>query len=447
MDDLAATQGHLQDDTQVDRAEKASYLTPKSAHQNRLGAELDIHALDATFKRSGVAAFHSWFPYLEGYSPHFVRQVHSSYMPKARHVMDPFVGSGTTPIVLGQEGIDTSYAEANPAMAFVTRTKLNAIAASSRRSSIAKDLRVLATTLDAQQEVTAENVDLKKNYESTFGHSEFFHPRTLKTVLRLRTLNDEISKTHCDVVVDCFTLAVMSALIPCSLLKRAGDLRFRTEKELSRGLSNPVADTSRLLLQMADEIEFLSPSTGKAKFVGSDARQLISDRVVDGVITSPPYLNGTNYIRNARLELWYLRFLTSKKSIRDLRNGVVTSGINDVDASTRHEAVSAGVDKVASQLRVAAYDDRIAKMVGGYFFDMKQVLCRASEFTRTGGAICIDIGDSVYAGIHVPTDDILIEIGLGVGLKLQDLVYLRKRRSNGGQELRQTLIVFRKQAR
>ena len=34
---------------------------------------------------------------------------------------------------------------------------------------------------------------------------------------------------------------------------------------------------------------------------------------VDVIVTSPPYLNGTNYIRNTKLELWFLGYLKVKK--------------------------------------------------------------------------------------------------------------------------------------
>ena len=45
--------------------------------------------------------------------------------------------------------------------------------------------------------------------------------------------------------------------------------------------------------------------------VCEDARKLanVPHLGVSGVITSPPYLNGTNYFRNTKIELWFLRAL------------------------------------------------------------------------------------------------------------------------------------------
>ena len=41
-------------------------------------------------------------------------------------------------------------------------------------------------------------------------------------------------------------------------------------------------------------------------------------------------LNGTNYIRNTKLELWFLGKLKSENDLRVLRDEILTSGINDV---------------------------------------------------------------------------------------------------------------------
>ena len=160
------------------------------------------------------------------------------------------------------------------------------------------------------------------------------------------------------------------------------------------------------------------------------------------VITSPPYLNGTNYIRNAKLELWYLRYINEKSDLRRLRDKVITSGINDVDAQTRWAPVTEGIKRVVSELQANAYDERIAKMVGGYFYDMAAVFRSLSACTRSGAHLCIDIGDSIYAGVHVPTDDLLVEVAESVGFRTLERMHLRKRVSKGGAAVRQQLLVF-----
>lgn len=410
----------------------------------RNGFDLDLVPLDATFRESGEAPLHSWFPYLEGYSPRFVERVRLEYLRDARRIIEPFAGSGTTPIVLGQAGIECAFSEANPAMAFIATTKLAVLRLDGRqRAALADSLTSLAGTLQERIGAKATDDALRTSYATTFGSSVFFDELTLENVLRLRTVNDELAAKD-RLLGDCFSVAVLSSLIPSSRLKRAGDLRYRTPKELAIGLPNPIALTCERLVAQAQDLAQSAPLKADAHFACATASALNAHvgEGWDGVITSPPYLNGTNYIRNARLELWYLRHLNENADLRRLRDRVITSGINDVHAQTRWEPVTPGIERVVRSIEANAYDSRIAKMVGGYFHDMALVLSALGQCLRPGGRLCIDIGDSIYNRVHVPTDDLLVEVAESMAYKTLERVHLRKRISKGGASVRQQLLVF-----
>ncbi len=155
--------------------------------------------------------------------------------------------------------------------------------------------------------------DLRDSYTSTFGDSVFFDDDTLENILRLRTITDEVYEEDKN-LGNCFSLAVLASLIPASRLKRAGDLRFKTPKELLAGIPCILQAVSECLVTQATDIATATELRAPTQFACDTARGLRKavDGIWDGVITSPPYLNGTNYIRNARLELWYLRELRSK---------------------------------------------------------------------------------------------------------------------------------------
>jgi DNA modification methylase len=410
----------------------------------RDGNDLDLAPLDATFRDSSEVPLHSWFPYLEGYSPRFVERVRREYLGNATRILEPFAGTGTTPIVLGQAGITCAFAEANPAMAFIAQTKLSVLRLDlSARASLASNLRKLARSLPRRSAAARPDEELRVTYNTTFGTSVFFDAPSLEAFLCLRTVNDELSSDD-RLLGDCFAVAVLSSLIPSSLLKRAGDLRYRTPKELALGLPNPLDAVSSRLIAQAEDLAHSRMLTAEAHLASETAgnlhEQLDSDW--DGVITSPPYLNGTNYIRNARLELWYLRHLKENSDLRRLRDRVVTSGINDVHARTRWQPVTPGVEKVVREIEQNSYDTRIAKMVGGYFRDMADVFASLDKCLRPEARLCIDIGDSIYNRVHVPTDDLLVEVAESMGFRTIERVHLRKRVSKGGQAVRQQLLVF-----
>jgi DNA modification methylase len=412
----------------------------------RHGGSIDIEPFDATFRDSSRAPLHSWFPYLEGYSPRFVEGVRLEFLPRARRILEPFAGSGTTPIVLGQSGIECAYSEANPAMAFVIQTKLEVLSLSLEdRTKLAQKISNLNKHLVFRVHQAAPDIVLQASYTSTFGESVFFDEIALQNILRLRTVNDEVNNEDA-LLGRCLTLAVLASLIPSSRLKRAGDLRYKTPKELLAGTPCVLDNVGARLASQSDDIRSAKEVRANTHFACATAGELHNavQGGWDGVITSPPYLNGTNYIRNARLELWYDRYIASKADLRRLRDGVITSGINDVDSQTDWRPVTKGVERVVAELEREAYDDRISKMVGGYFRDMKVVLDAASRCLNNKGRLCIDIGDSIYAGIHVPTDDLLVEVADSLGLNTVERIHLRKRTSKGGKPVRQQLLVFEK---
>ena len=410
----------------------------------RDGRELDLEPLDATFRDSSEAPLHSWFPYLEGYSPRFVERVRHQYLRDAQRIIEPFAGSGTTPIVLGQVGIECAFSEANPAMVFIAETKLAVLRLGElERKALARSLMSLAGKLPQRVAAATTDEGLKASYATTFGASVFFDEPALDAILRLRTVNNELTAKD-RLLGDCFAVAVLSSLIPSSRLKRAGDLRYRTPKELAAGLPHPVEQTSSRLIAQAEDLKQSDPLKADSRFACATAGSLHEHvgEGWDGVITSPPYLNGTNYIRNARLELWYLRHLSENADLRRLRDRVITSGINDVHAQTRWQPVTPGVERVVRAIEANAYDSRIAKMVGGYFHDMAAVFTSLGECLRPGGRLCIDIGDSIYNRVHVPTDDLLVEVAESMGYETVERVHLRKRISKGGEAVRQQLLVF-----
>lgn len=437
------------DDSSIGAATKEAVvgqlaLFPRNINDLRSGADISLDRLDATFRDSTRAPLHSWFPYLEGYSPKFVKRVQQEFLPDAKRIIEPFAGSGTTPIVLGQSGIECSFSEINPAMAFIARTKLSVLKLDScKRECLAQDLVLLSVRLPQLVADASSAVDLHNSYLASFGKSIFFDEPAFDTILRLRHVNDGINQRD-RLVGDCFTIAILSSLIPVSRLKRAGDLRYRTSKELACGLPNPTDQVANRLVGQAQDILQVDGLETDAFYACAAAKDL--DKNIgegwDGVITSPPYLNGTNYIRNARLELWYMRYLKEKSDLRNLRDHVITSGINDVHAKTTWSPVTPGVEVVVKAIERNSYDMRIARMVGGYFNDMAAVFSSLRTCLRPGAKMCIDIGDSIYNNVHVPTDDLLVEVAESLGYKSIERIHLRKRISKGGGAVRQQLLVF-----
>jgi DNA modification methylase len=425
-------------------------MTPVASREDRqlrlFGTALPdaLHPSHVTYTGGADEPGHLWYPYLEGYSPEFVRHTLVNYMPSARRIIDPFGGAGTTPLTLSAMGLHSGYCEINPVLRAVVDAKL-AVAAlpMDKRRTIREALNGLARALPSRLARSTPDAGLSATYSTAFGQSAFFQPDVFGQVLRLRTVANEVLRED-RLLGQLLTVAIMSRLVMCSLLKRAGDVRYKTPKEVAKGIPPLVDSVGAQLQQMEIDVDRLPESLTRPALLGVNAKDLqtADTFAADGVITSPPYLNGTNYIRNTKLELWFLGALRSGGDLRLFRDQVITSGINDVVAGTGAGPMHPGVASIVDEVRAKAYDSRIPKMVAGYFADMADVLRGLAHQTVTGAVVCIDIGDSRYAGVNVPTPRLLADVAETLGFKTREIVQLRTRLSKDKTELSQDLIVL-----
>lgn len=405
---------------------------------------LDLDPIQATYRGGVAEPLHDWYPYLEGYSPEFVNTVLDTFAPTARKVLDPFGGAGTTPIVAVQRGGTGIYCELNPLLQLLTEAKAAALTLSDRqRKSVVDALQELAAELRANVQRQEEDARLHTAYKATFGASEFFPPATLSAVLKLRTWLDLLECTT-PLVATTATVAAVASLLPCSNLIRRGDVRFRKSAgELASRTDDYIGEVARRINDMAASITALAQLAGAPVLLVGDAKRL--DRVAslgaDAVVTSPPYLNGTNYYRNTKLELWFLRSLHTQNDLARFRSQTVTAGINDVTVDKLSVAPIDAVARLVTRLEGQSYDRRIPQMALSYFSDMEAVIRGLETHLRPSAPLLMDIGDSAYAGVHVDTPTLLGEMLSARGWNNVREVVLRKRLSRSGQALRQVLVV------
>ena len=386
---------------------------------------------------------HGWYPYLEGYSPAFVADALGTFAPNAQRVLDPFAGTGTTPLTAASLGRQAYYCELNPLLQFLVEAKAAVLAMRQQpRHTLAGRLRDLAEHLPATLAQYRPDLRLETAYAQTFGGSRFFPAATLEDCLRARSWLDELADED-PVAAQVATVATVSALLPCSYMIRRGDLRFRKPGEHKHMEPNLAVCIQQRLRSMADDLPQLSAIEKEPVLIAEDAKCMaaLPSLDVEAIVTSPPYLNGTNYYRNTKIELWFLRALSSGEDLARFRKRTVTAGINDVQVRQEETSVSALVEDLVRKLLGCAYDRRIPIMVSRYFADMQEVFVGMSQHAKSGAPLILDIGDSSYANTHVDTPTILADLLRSTGWRFEREVPLRSRRSPSRQRLRQVLLV------
>lgn len=409
---------------------------------------LESDPLIATYRNGRGEPLHDWFPLLEGYTSRFVRAVLQTYSPRARKVFDPFSGTGSTPLTVASMGLVGYYCEINPILQFVTETKYKVMQLTDKkRKEIAEKVRDIAFTIGFQLGNYSPNEHIRETYYSTFGESKFFDNDVFEDILRLRTFSDDLL-ARSPLLGQVIIVAILASLIPTSLMVRRGDLRYRRPEELEANRPSIRPEVSRRLQEMALEIAELRQIRSEAILVAEDAQLLakLPGLDIECVITSPPYLNGTNYFRNTKLELWFLRALRKLADLAMWRSKSLTAGINDVTQAKCNRPYPEDVSDVVEGIKLSAYDSRIPLMISSYFRELDQFFNTLSYHLAPGAIVAIDIGDSRYGGVHVETDKLLSRLLAKRGYRELDSRTLRIRKSRDGGVLKQTLLVFEYQA-
>src|SRR5699024_7627404 len=309
------------------------------------------------------APIHRWFNFSEGYSNQFIKQELSVIEQEVKSIYDPFSGTGTTPLVASKNGIKSYYSETNPFMAFVCDTKINtSFSTEEEKEQIIEQLEMLLENIklptNIQCNSTATNIDYD-GFEKYFDLKALYKLLTIKRIIKETCIVDRSRNLA--------LLALASITVKNSKMIRRGDLRFVNEKEIQKKEFNVFHDFEDKIKVMISDLINQNDVSEKTHFISEDARNAVFPEKIDCVITSPPYLNGTNYIRNTKLELKLLYFIQTEKDLPNLHSKGIMAGINGVSKRRKIPFILEEIRPYLERLEPVSYDRRIPIMMSGYF--------------------------------------------------------------------------------
>lgn len=393
-------------------------------------------AAAGTFILNKTESIHRWYSYLEGYSSCLIDDLICSIgVDNIKTIYDPFCGTGTTALVASKYGISSYYSETNPFMRMVIEAKTNCVKRLRESSIGSSHLRAFLENLKQYKYRRKSKDPVWDGFEKYFDDKVFFQIQDLKA--RVKQIEDDDSRQVAMVIL-------ASVIVRASKMTRQGDLRFAKDGEKSEDDWNIVGNYERKIEEAIIDIESEDcPINAGTICLAEDSRDIDVENIIDCVITSPPYLNGTNYVRNTKLELKLCDFVASENDLPMFHSKGIIAGINNVSKRNCDFEAPSCVKPYLEQLAPVAYDKRIPIMVAGYFHDMEQVIERLSHAMKDDGIFIMDIGDSQFAGVHIPTHELLIHICENYGFDLFAEDILRERRSKNGMVLSQRLLKFR----
>lgn len=259
------------------------------AQEKRITMKTDYSkAAAGTFVLNKEKPIHSWYSYLEGYSSCLIDDLVMEIGPENIHsIYDPFCGTGTTSLVASSHGIKSYYCETNPFMQKVIDAKINAVKRLRDSGIKSKYLRDFLSSI--------ENYHYKLHFGEAYwdGFEKFFDSDVL---FQLQDLEAAVEKIPDQDSKEIALVLLASVTVRASKMIRQGDLRVAKESEKNDAdrdiLSNFIAKI-RTAINDIDGNECLT--LAETIRLDDDARNIDIENQIDCVITSPPYLNGTNY--------------------------------------------------------------------------------------------------------------------------------------------------------
>lgn len=393
-------------------------------------------AAAGTFILNKGTSIHRWYSYLEGYSSCLIDDLILEIGPnQIKSIYDPFCGTGTTALVASKYGIPSYYSETNPFMRTVIEAKINCVR-NLRESEIGTTyLREFLGLLNQYKFRPRSSAAAWNGFEKYFDADVLFRIQDAQKMVN--QIADESSRQIAMVIL-------ASVIVRASKMVRQGDLRFAKDDEKSEADRDIIVNFRHKIEEAITDIESNTyPTLAGTICLSEDCRDIDGENFIDCVITSPPYLNGTNYVRNTKLELKLSSFITTEEDLPALHSKGIIAGINNVSKRNKIGVIPSCAQTYLDQLTPVAYDKRIPVMVAGYFYDMEQVIKRLARVLKDQGVFIMDIGDSQFAGVHIPTHEILTAVCKDYGFELYAEDVLRERRSKNGMILSQRLLKFR----
>lgn len=408
----------------------------------------------STNSGSDSIAFQDWRRFKEAFAPELVCQaVLETSDALGRNVqscLDPFSGSGTTPLTCQFLGVLPYAIELSPFLADLTDAKLASYD--------------IAKLVDITSGITASYKSRSRGHaKEIFGNDvprTFFAPgvngrylfskalaeRLAQLRIRIQRVQDSKIRRLLRVLLASVAIEVSNATVSGKgrRYRRAWEDRQSTPADLDAlfetAIQKAVFDIRRHERRPMRVYEL----------VRGDTRQAISTgAAVDLAVFSPPYPNSFDYTDVYNVELWIGGYLRNAAQNRALREATLRSHVQilrDFSWANEQPAQLKRILRALDDARDELWNPHIPSMVGAYFDDMSAILRALSRRVIKRGRVYMVVGDSRYAGVTVPVASILVKIAESLGFDVVGLEPFRSMRSSpqqGGQHnLPETLITL-----
>ncbi len=405
------------------------------------------------FNKNKTAFIHQWYSFVEGYSKEFIQSILAELEYQPKHALDPFAGSGTTPVELQSMDIRCSSFEVSPFMHMLALAKLDSkytmlkLNREYERVSVFLRGDILAIRKLMQPPV-AKTFQPRKNMKKWV-----FNRGVMDGILDVKYAISLIQDSSYQRLS---RVALASILLDVSNVYRNG--KCLSYKKNWQDTHIKRREVHEKFLEKLDKIrmdvailEGVRPTVDNSKlcYYGDVRKKIdvIPDNSIDLVITSPPYLNSRDYTDMYIAELWTLDLVNSYEELRELRNRTLRSHVQvryDKVELLQTPLLANAISEIESH---ELWNKDIPNMIKAYFLDMDELFSKLILKMVPGKKVYFNVANSAYYGVRIDVDEIVSNIASSHGFKIEEIREARKLRPSSQQKdqidsLRESVIVM-----
>jgi|SRR3990170_2708162 len=385
-----------------------------------------------TFVDNMSLPIHRWFRYSAGFAAPWVEKVLADWGIKPGHVvLDPFVGSGTVPVVCDTLRVNSIGVEAHPVVARICKAKLLWTCDPERVGRFATE--VLKHAQDRKSAVSS--------YPQLIHRSFAIDALESLDNLKLSWFSLRDSSPESELI----WLALTSILRPTS---KAGTAQWQyiLPNKTKKKVIHPLFAFQQQVEIIKSDLRWMQARAKRshAEIIAGDARTFADSmrHKVDAVITSPPYANNYDYADALRFEMTFWGDVSGWGDIHDaVRKHLIVSSsqhssrerlkASDLLESDAVQPIRDELSEVIEQLAKVREKHGGKKhyhtMIGAYCRDISLVLRQLRIACKPGARMCWVIGDSAPYGVYCPIEKWIAELAMAAGFKQHHFDKLRDR--------------------
>lgn len=365
---------------------------------------------------------HRWYYFPHSFTGDLVHALIDEWrLDEHDRILDPFSGAGTTLVAAKQKGVPATGYDLSPFAVLVSNVKAGNFS---------------VKRLKRQWSELQKSIDPNRWNGASRTYPELVHEALPGKLLgAFDAIWQCVRELECsDTEEQFFRLAVLKTIRTFSrLVPTGGWLSWSEKRANSRSVMSTL--TEHIEEMIGDVTDRPLPRKGGYQAFIADARWLPEkDETYSAVITSPPYPNRHDYTRVFGVELMF-GFLNWSQT-RSLRYQCFESHPESHPKrpkSTEYAAPSSLV-RIVGRLEKRGLEQRIIRMLKGYFLDTFLCMKEAERVCRSGAHLGFVVGNAQYSGQRIPVDELTAEIGEQVGLRCKRIIAVRAR-GNSAQQM------------